>query len=255
MSIKIEAQSSFINELCKYYMEFLKDGFKSNRFPKRYIRLTNEKNFKIGIDLSKYENFNIFIKELINKDGNLQNSITIKKGEYSVKLNNTAQDLIQKLVKKIDVKDIEKIINLANKTIKEFSVSHRAKPDEAYDQIIDIVKKDLIKILIIPITEKMDPLIGSQSNFQLESLYTLEQGLSETILDPLVEGIPSIFNDILADNKNKPKEQIELLFNKEDIAAKLLQYFENFQVKDFYYDLQEIVNSKKNLDKKEIYLY
>jgi len=236
-------------------MEFLKDGFKSNRFPKRYIRLTNEKNFKIGIDLSKYEKFNIFIKKLINKDGNLQNPITIKKGEYSVTLNNTAQDLIKKLVKKIEEKDIEKIINLANKTIKEFSVSHRAKPDEAYDQIIDIIKKDLIKILIMPITEKMDPLIGSQSNFQLESLYTLEQGLSETILDPLVEGIPSIFNDILADNKKKPKEQIELLFNKQDIATKLLQYFENFQVKDLYYDLQEIVNSKKNLDKKEIYLY
>ena len=47
MSIKIEAQSGFISELCKYYMEFLKDGFKSNRFPKRYIRLTNEKNFRL----------------------------------------------------------------------------------------------------------------------------------------------------------------------------------------------------------------
>ena len=31
--------------------------------------------------------------------------------------------------------------------------------------------------------------------------------------------------------------------------------FENFKVKDLYYDLQEIVNSQKNLDKKEIYLY
>ena len=101
----------------------------------------------------------------------------------------------------------------------------------------------------------MDPLIGSQSNFQLESLYTLELGLSELILDPLVEGIPSIFNDVLADKKVKPKEQISLLFNREDIASSLLGYFKNFQVKDLYYDLQEIVNSQKNLDKKEIYLY
>ena len=101
----------------------------------------------------------------------------------------------------------------------------------------------------------MDPLIGSQSNYEMDSLYTLEMGLSEIILDPLVEGIPSIFNDILADKKAKPKEQISLLFNKKDIAENLLKYFENFDVKDLYYDLQEIVNAKKNLDKKEIYLY
>ena len=254
MPLKIESQSNFIQELCKYYMEFLKDGFKSNRFPKRYIRL-NEKNYKIGIDLSKYEKFNTYIKKLINKDTNFQNPITIKKGEYSVKLNNTAQDLIKKLVKKIDEKDIEKIVNLANKTIKEFSVSHRNKADEAYDQIVDIIKKDLIKIVIQPISEKIEPLIGSQSNFELESLWTVEQNISELILDPLVEGIPSIFNDILADKKNKPKEQIAELFNKQDIANNLLNYFENIQVKDLYYDLQEIVNSRKNLDKKEIYLY
>ena len=254
MSLKIESQSNFIQELCKYYMEFLKDGFKSNRFPKRYIRL-NEKNYKIGIDLSKYEKFNTYIKKLINKDTNFQNPITIKKGEYSVKLNNTAQDLIKKLVKKIDEKDIEKIVNLANKTIKEFSVTHRNKADEAYDQIVDIVKKDLIKIVIQPISEKIEPLIGSQSNFELESLWTVEQNISELILDPLVEGIPSIFNDILADKKNKPKEQIAELFNKQDIANSLLSYFESIQVKDLYYDLQDIVNSRKNLDKKEIYLY
>ena len=235
-------------------MEFLKDGFKSNRFPKRYIRL-NEKNYKIGVDLSKYEKFNTFIKKLVNKDTNFKNPIIIKKGEYSVKLNNTAQDLLKKLVKKIDEKDIEKIINLANKTIKEFSVSHRNKPDEAYDQITDIIKKDLIKIIIQPISEKMEPLIGSQSNFELESLWTVEQNISELILDPLVEGIPSVFNDILADKKTKPKEQIAELFNKNDIANSLLNYFESVQVKDLYYDLQDIVNSKKNLDKKEIYLY
>ena len=52
----------------------------------------------------------------------------------------------------------------------------------------------------------MDPLIGSQSNYEMDSLYTLEMGLSELILDPLVEGIPSIFNDILADKKAKPAD-------------------------------------------------
>ena len=64
-----------------------------------------------------------------------------------------------------------------------------------------------------------------------------------------------IFNNILADKKYKPKDHTSELFNKNDICSRLLDLFINFEVKDLYYDLQEIVNSFKNLDKKEIYLY
>ena len=250
-----KSRNIFIEELCKYFMDFLQTGFKSTRFPKRYIRLNNEKNFKIGIDLSKYENFNESIRKVLNKPEPFQQEISVKKGTHTVKLNNTSIDLLKKLTKQIKDKDIEKIILLATKTIKEFADTHRNKPDEAYDKINEIIKKELTEIIIKPISEKMDPLIGSQSNFQLESLYTLEQGLTELILDPLVEQVPSIFNNILADKKYKPKDDIFSLFNRSDIASNLLNYFSNFEVKDFYYDLQEIVNSQKNLDKKEIYLY
>ena len=250
-----KSRNIFIEELCKYFMDFLQTGFKSTRFPKRYIRLNNEKNFKIGIDLSKYENFNESIRKVLNKPEPFQQEISVKKGTHTVKLNNTSIDLLKKLTKQIKDKDIEKIILLATKTIKEFADTHRNKPDEAYDKINETIKKELTEIIIKPISEKMDPLIGSQSNFQLESLYTLEQGLTELILDPLVEQVPSIFNNILADKKYKPKDDISSLFNRSDIASNLLNYFSNFEVKDFYYDLQEIVNSQKNLDKKEIYLY
>ena len=110
MNTKVDKQASFIEELCKYYMTFLQSGFKSTRFPKRYIRFKNEKNFKIGVDLRKYEKFNTYLRKLIHKDTNFQNPINVKKGEFSVKLDNTAQDLIKKLVKKISDKDIEKIV-------------------------------------------------------------------------------------------------------------------------------------------------
>ena len=249
-----KSRNIFVEELCKYFMDFLQTGFKSTRFPKRYIRLNNEKNFKIGIDLSKYENFNESIRKVLNKPEPFQQEISVKKGTYTVKLNNTSIDLLKKLTKQIKDKDVEKIVLLSTKTIKEFALSHRNKPDEAYDKINEIIKKEITEIIVKPISEKMDPLIGSQSNFVFESLYTLEMGLTELILDPLIEQIPSIFNNILADKKYKPKDDISSLFNRSDIASSLLNYFSNFEVKDFYYDLQEIVNSQKNLDKKEIYL-
>ena len=236
-------------------MDFLQSGFKSTRFPKRYIRLKDEKNFKIGINLSKYENFNEYIRKILNKPEPFQQDISVKKGTHTVKLNDNSIDLLKKLTKQIKDKDIDKIVLLSSKTIKEFAISHKNKPDEAYEKINEIIKKEIIEIVIKPISEKMDPLIGSQSNFQLESLARLEHELTELILDPLVEQVPSIFNNILADPKYKTKEDVASLFNKTDIASNLLNYFSGFEVKDFYYDLQEIVNSQKNLDKKEIYLY
>ena len=51
----VDSRKNFIEELCKYFMNFLQTGFKSTQYPKRYVRLTNEKNFKIGVDLAKYE--------------------------------------------------------------------------------------------------------------------------------------------------------------------------------------------------------
>ncbi len=248
-------RNNFVEELCKYYMHFLQNGFKSQRFPKRSIKYTNEKNFKVGINLSKYEKFNEYIRKLLTKQNGFQNDISIKKGSYSVKLNDTSVDLVKKLIKQIKDKDVERIVLLSVKTIKEFASSHRNRPDEAYDKINEIIKKDITDIIIKPITEKMEPLIGSQSNFEIESLYTLEEKLTDLVLDPLSEGIPLIFNNILADKKYKPKEQTTELFNKKDISSRLLDLFLNFEVKDLYYDLQEIVNSFKNLDKKEIYLY
>ena len=154
MKVKIDAQTSFIKEICSYYMDFLKSGFKSSRFPKRYLRITDEKGYKIGIDLSKYEKFNLSLKKKINKEKGFEDSININKGEFGVKLNNKSQDLIEKLVKQISEKDIDRIVNLTNKTIKEYSVSYRTKPDEAYEKINDTIKYDLDKLIVDPICEK-----------------------------------------------------------------------------------------------------
>ena len=254
MRLKIDAQTAFIKEICTYYMDFLKTGFKKTRFPKRYLRITDEKGYKIGIDLSKYEKFNLSLKKRIHKSKGFEDNINVNKGEFGVKLNNTSQDLIQKLVKQISEKDIERIVNLTNKSIKEYSISHRTKPDEAYEKINETIKYDLDKLIVNPICEKMDPLIGSQSNYEIESQNTLRLRLSDTIISPLTDGIPYIFNDLLADKKIKPKDKIAELFNKTDIANNILNSFKNLDVKDLYYDLREIVISRRNLDKKETYL-
>ena len=146
-----------MEELCKYFMNFLQSGFKSTKYPKRYVRLTNEKNFKIGVDLAKYEKFNEQIRKLISKKDGFDNELKIKKGSYTVKLNNSSIDLLKKLVKKINEKDIAKLVNHINETIKEY-LTYRKSSHESnllitskgkvlYPKLVyNIVKENLSKV-------------------------------------------------------------------------------------------------------------
>ena len=55
-----QSRINFMGELCKYFMNFLQSGFKSTKYPKRYVRLTNEKNFnKFNKDLKKNKFVNL----------------------------------------------------------------------------------------------------------------------------------------------------------------------------------------------------
>jgi hypothetical protein len=79
-------QSGFLRELCNYFMEFLQSNFKRQKFPKRHIKFKNEKGFKVGLDASKYEKFNILIKKLITKSFvNADGKLKIKKSVYTKK--------------------------------------------------------------------------------------------------------------------------------------------------------------------------
>jgi hypothetical protein len=101
----------------------------------------------------------------------------------------------------------------------------------------------------------MESLIGDQSNYELESIYTMEEGLCDKIISPLAEKIPVIFNNLLANPNKRVKEEISEQFNLDDIKISLLNYFQNLDVKDLYLDLKELDNSLKQLEKQELYLY
>jgi len=47
----------FVKEVAKYFMDFLETDFHKRRFPKRSIKLKNEDNLQIGLNLHKYPSF------------------------------------------------------------------------------------------------------------------------------------------------------------------------------------------------------
>jgi len=246
----------FVLELCKYYMDFLSSSFKPNEInrAKRFIRLQHEGD-RVGVDLSKYEKFNENIKKLFKETKSLSKIIKVAEGDYGVKPNNAIIDLAKKLINKINEKDIDKITNTISKTLKEYAVSHKNKIDEAYEEILAIIRIDILDIIVNPISEKIGPLIGDKSNYEDEKIYEMKVGLEEIIVNPLLERIKVIFNDLIVNTGKKVKEEISEQFNLGEIKVSLLNYFENFNVIDLGKELNEVYQYLKRQDKQELYLY
>jgi hypothetical protein len=61
-------QTDFIREICTYFMDFLQSNFKRGRIPKRHIKLKDAKGFKVGVDASKYPDFNKALKNVVIKN-------------------------------------------------------------------------------------------------------------------------------------------------------------------------------------------
>ena len=100
----------FIKEVSAYFMDFLQSNFKSNKLPKRHIRLKNEKNMKIGVNItSKYDRFDGLVKNLVTQNLQEDATIIIKRGTHTQKPNKETTKLFEKLTANISIDKVKKL--------------------------------------------------------------------------------------------------------------------------------------------------
>jgi hypothetical protein len=104
-------QTDFIREICTYFMDFLQSNFKRGRIPKRHIKLKDAKGFKVGVDASKYPDFNKALKNVVIKNVNhvVQNA----------QRNQNAQNVQNALIKNVNhvnqkVQNVQKNIDVVH---------------------------------------------------------------------------------------------------------------------------------------------
>src|SRR3989338_4326224 len=77
---------AFIKEVAKYFMDFLETDFHKRKNPKRSIKLRNNDNLLIGLNLNKYPTFNKQIWKLINHNFDKSIFNLLEKGVYKTNL-------------------------------------------------------------------------------------------------------------------------------------------------------------------------
>ena len=110
-------------------------------------------------------------------------------------------------------------------------------------------------IIIKDISESIEPLIQSQSIYELDSLYTLEQGLIDVLTSSVLEQVQSMSNLLITEPEADIITQVSSINDVQSIKKNLNEYFNSFNVNDLFLELTELNSSFKILDKQELYLY
>ena len=66
MTDQVTGNLQFVKEVAKYFMDFLETDFHKRRNPKRSIKLRNENNLLVGLNLKKYQKFNSLILDFFS---------------------------------------------------------------------------------------------------------------------------------------------------------------------------------------------
>lgn len=121
--------SAFIKEVAKYFMDFLETDFHKRLNPKRSIKLRNQDNLLVGLNLNKYPDFNNLIWKSVNSG--FGSSRSIEKGHYKTTIPQNLLDLIKFQTEKLSDNQINQITKNISEELEKTAVLYKEEYDKA----------------------------------------------------------------------------------------------------------------------------
>jgi very-short-patch-repair endonuclease len=247
--------TAFVSEVARYFMDFLETNFHKRRTPKRSIKYRDNNNLLLGLNLRKYEKFNSKIWKVINSTFDKDSHLAVMRGNYTTQISPKILDLIAKQIETITGDQTDQVILLIRDHIQTASAEYNEEADKAYSQALDKTSKTIRDILIKPFLDRIEKSILSQSSSDIESIYSIEESLTDILTLPLEDIISENINYIIVGEEVDFLEQLTKVLDLETVKNIMRVFFSNFSTNDLYFEIQELVNNKHLLDKHELYLY
>ncbi len=245
----------FVSDLATYFMEFLETDFHKHRLPKRSIKYHDSKGLFLGLNVRKYEGCHALLWRVIKEDFQKESHFTVKRGQYTTRIPTQISDLIKRQVEEIQPNEIERILTSAVEVLKKESSDHRTEVDVALNETIEQIENAVRDVLIKPLLESVEKPIRNQSTSAIESIVSIEDGLTEVLVSSTDDIISECINSLIARQSCDVRAELGREFNIETFRSKILEFFDTLSINDLYFEFQELLDNKHILDKTEIYLY
>jgi superfamily I DNA and/or RNA helicase/very-short-patch-repair endonuclease len=245
----------FVKEVARYFMDFLETDFHKVRNPKRHIQYRDNNNLQICVDLAKYKKYNALAWKVI-RSGFQDDAITeLKRGVHTNQISQTLLQLIEEQIASIELQEINALTQLFENEItiglSKYSNDTTAASSYAIDGIARVIREKFISIFVANIREPLEKIRAAT----VDSIYQLEEELTNILINPFEEVVPSIINQLSLGKEVNTIEQLHEIFDLQDVQGKLESFFKGFSVGDLFLEVLELVNNKTLLDKQELYLY
>lgn len=252
----------FVTEVARYFMDFLETDFHKVRNPKRHIQYRNSSNLQTCIDLNKYKKFTSLIWKVIRagyKDdgsGFKDDSInTLKPGMHTLQISKSLSQLIEEQIKIISSDDIKEIINQIEVETSVSLAKHQNDTDAAINYALDGISRIIRENFVSKFISKIQEPINKITDSTVDSVYQIEEELTQIIVSPLEEVVTIIINDKKLERNTNSHELLSQAIDLIDLKYKLSSFFRGFSVSDLFFEVSELFSNKNLLEKQEFYIY
>jgi len=248
---------SFLKELAKYYMSFLETDFHKRRRPRRYIRYHDEKNpdFKVGLNLSKYPEFNARTWRIIANRFQ-DESVSVPKGKYRMEMPSRLHDLLKLQVDKlVSEETMSPAINSISDKLVDATASYPEEYDTALETCLEQARLIIKKEVVVPLVNQVEKPIQNMNLGDENTIFLIEEELTDAIVSLLEEKMAETVKLRLVKEDVDLPDGLESCFQIDDIRNAISSFFEGLQFTDLYAEIFEIDRCKNIQENKEFYLY
>ncbi len=236
-------------------MDFLETDFHKRRFPKRSIKLRNNDNLLVGLNLQKYQNFNKQVWKLIQHNFDKEVLTGAEKGVYRTNLPKNLLDLIKLQVEKITKDQIKEDLEQLASEIENAATLYAQEYDKALTTSLEAGEAIFKKDLVVPLMESISKTLQNLNLGDENDIFLIEEELTSVLLRLAENKISEILNLLISKTEVDIQRELKSVFKHGDVKENISIFFENLQVADLFTELYEMERNKSILDKQEFYLY
>lgn len=245
----------FVTEVARYFMDFLETDFHKVRNPKRHIQHRNGSNLQVSINLNKYNKYNALAWKVIRNGFDDDALNELKRGVHTTAIPQSLLQLIQDQINAIEPEAISAVIKLFRHEI-DLGISKNPNDTTAaitfaLDGITRVIREKFLCAFIEKIKEPLDKIRTAT----VDSVYQVEEELTDVLSRPFEDVVSSIINQISLGKEIEAEQSLEQVFELQDVKNKLESFFKGFAAGDLFFEVSELVNNKSLLEKQEFYLY
>lgn len=257
------AESGFSQKILRYFFSFLQTDFKKQQAPRRRIQLKSDAGFRIGLPLRKYpalySAIGAFLKNspAINGDGAIKPlTFKISLGQYKAPLNPTLRDLIARHIEALEDDAFLGAITATLTYAKAKRLEALNEPERYVEAVQIKFREEVDSRLVHPLLGRLESSIQANAYSAVESIYDVENDLSDAVSSRVVENLPSALNSLIVKGDETAIDAVFTeFFSGADIRKQINAFFDDFATADAFQELRDLHQALRSAENQSLYLY